>query len=213
MPSCEFFLRTVASWRGGMENRLTQSRKDAKIAKTESPAYSVINKKGAGFSFHTKARRHEGTKERQVFSWLPGFLIHPPLCAFAFLLFTLLFSGCVILPLPHRRLHAYGVEGRVLDAASRKPIQCASVQAKSNSCPASFTTCAKTDAEGRFSIASKSGWHYGILLCPVDHFSLFPLFHQTFPRSKLSVSAPGYSEQKLSTLPAAGDILLKKDAR
>jgi len=87
------------------------------------------------------------------------------------------------------------------------------VQAKSNSCPASFTTCAKTDAEGKFSIARKSGWHFGILLCPVDYFSLFPLFHETFPRSELSVSAPGYSEKKLCTPPTAGDILLKKEAR
>ena len=62
------------------------SRKDAKAQKETQLRYSQIGSCSSLLSklqiFHTKARRHEGTKERQLSSWLPGFLIHP-LCVFA----------------------------------------------------------------------------------------------------------------------------------
>ena len=113
----------------------------------------------------------------------------------ASLLLPLALSGCVI-PYPHKRQQTFGVEGRVVDARTRKPIEGATVQADYRK---SHKTV-QTDAQGKFAIGSVERWHYGILFSPPLSHSIFPLGECVPQRCRsLAVSAPGYVPYKTNS--------------
>ena len=65
-------------------------------------------------------------------------------------------GGC-ILPVPHTRVHAYGVTGQVVSATTQEPLAEASVTAMDQPDPP-----AHCDKAGRFRLQPKRGWHLSI---------------------------------------------------
>ena len=104
-----------------------------------------------------------------------------------FLLLTTLLSGC-ILPIPHRRLHAYGVRGSVVDSQTRDPIAGAMIS-RGPDCLGSV----ESDISGSFEIRPIHGWHGAYFVGPIS-LSLFPGFDMTAPCVTVSASAPGYQK-------------------
>lgn len=97
-------------------------------------------------------------------------------------------SGC-IMPIPHRRLHAYGVRGSVVDAQSCEPIPSAVVARGTNMLESVACT-----PSGEFEIKPIHGWHGAYFIGPIS-LSLFPGFDIAAPCATVSASAPGYKPQ------------------
>ena len=95
-------------------------------------------------------------------------------------------SGC-ILPVPHTRVHAYGVTGQVVSATTQEPLADASVIAMDQPHPP-----AHCDKAGRFRLHPKRGWHAAYCIGPVCE-SLLPRWDVTYPGRSIQVSAPGYA--------------------
>ena len=94
-------------------------------------------------------------------------------------------SGC-ILPVPHRRLHVEGVKGRVVSAATHRPIAGAKV-----SSAITRDELAITGSDGSFVIQPDHGWHGAMLIGPVS-YSLLPHFDMPSPPSPIRISAAGF---------------------
>lgn len=96
-------------------------------------------------------------------------------------------TGCV-LPIPHRRVHVGGIEGKVIDARTQAPLEGAKVtDAHSGS------LLATTDRAGEFAVSPKRGWHGAYLYGPIS-FSLLPHFDMAAPAPEIRVSAEGYRD-------------------
>ena len=124
---------------------------------------------------------------------------------------AIVLSGCVV-PVPHRRVHAFGVTGRLLDSQSRSPVKAARVEAVEDR-----TNVALSDARGSFVLPSVYGWHGAYFIGPIM-LSLFPALDMPSMSRTISISANGY---RSVTIPfasrstenpniRAGDILLKR---
>lgn len=104
-------------------------------------------------------------------------------------------TGCLILPIPHTRLHAYGVRGRVVDAITGKPVQNATIRAYfGDTLETDEGAAVKSDAAGRFRVDPKKGLHGAYMIGPVSQ-SLWPGWDATGTDRKITIGAPGYSEQ------------------
>ena len=95
-------------------------------------------------------------------------------------------GGC-ILPVPHTRVHAYGVTGQVVSATTQEPLANASIIATDQ--PDQPARC---DKAGRFRLHPKRGWHAAYCIGPVCE-SLLPGRDVTYPGRCIRVSAPGYA--------------------
>jgi hypothetical protein len=95
-------------------------------------------------------------------------------------------SGC-ILPVPHTRVHSYGVTGQVVSATTQEPLADASVIAMDQ--PDHPAHC---DKAGRFRLHPKRGWHAAYCIGPVCE-SLLPGWDVSYPGRCIQVSAPGYA--------------------
>jgi hypothetical protein len=109
----------------------------------------------------------------------------------AILPLVLFVSGC-IMPIPHRRLHAYGVHGSVVCAESKEAIPDAVVALGTN-----LNASVACDAAGRFEIKPIHGWHGAYFIGPIS-LSLFPGFDMTFPHATVTATAPGYEVNMFS---------------
>ena len=128
------------------------------------------------------------------------------------LLLAALCTGC-IMPIPHRRVHSYGVEGRVCDASTSSPIVGAVVT--SNDQKHRET---KTNDKGEFSLRPAYGWHGAYVIGPIS-LSLLPCWDITFPGTAIDVTATGYQSEHFrvvdikgthkGTRLKAGDLCLK----
>lgn len=104
-----------------------------------------------------------------------------------FIMFLVVFcSGC-ILPVPHQRVHVYGVTGQIVSAADHTPIAGALVIGEE--IPA---VTAHSDAKGTFWLRPVRGWHGAYFVGPIT-LSLLPDWDMTYPGRGLRVSAPGYA--------------------
>ena len=120
-------------------------------------------------------------------------------------------QGCLILPVPvpHPRLHAYGVEGRIVDEDG-KPVPNVKVvspeQKEEQSRHYVRKREAVTDSDGYFKIKSAWGWHGAyvmVLLAPCgagNHFSTFPQHKGAVWQAdnKIHFFADGFPEQKFT---------------
>jgi hypothetical protein len=95
-------------------------------------------------------------------------------------------SSSCILPIPHRRVHASGIEGKVLAATTREPITGAEV-----SSAISGKKLAMTDSDGMFRIKPEYGWHGAYLIGPIS-YSLLPHFDMPYPAPPIRIAADGY---------------------
>ena len=99
--------------------------------------------------------------------------------------FTFFCSGCFI-PVPHRRLHVYGVMGQIVSATDNQPVAGASIY---DSHDPTATVC--SDAEGNFRLRAQYGWHGAYCIGPIS-LSLLPGWDRTGPYRKINVTASGY---------------------
>jgi hypothetical protein len=107
-------------------------------------------------------------------------------------IFTMLaFSSCVFIPLPHMRLHHYGVKGQLVDAGSHRPIACAVIASP----PSKHQF--QSSAEGDFTVKPIYGWH-GAYLFGVISQSFFPHLDMPEKQREIDVSAPGYQPKHVS---------------
>ena len=102
----------------------------------------------------------------------------------------LLCAGC-IMPIPHRRLHAYGVKGQIVNASDQRPIADALV-----TCNVQKKRDAKTDTTGQFTLRPAYGWHGAYVIGPIN-LSLLPGWDMTYPGSTFEVFAPGFQRRNL----------------
>ena len=102
-----------------------------------------------------------------------------------FVAMGILLSGCIV-PIPHRRLHAYGVKSKIVDSESGVPIQNATIWN------------VRTDSQGDFSINPRYGWHGGYFFSPISR-SIWPKHHMAFPVAFFKVSADGYNMKEVQT--------------
>ena len=89
------------------------------------------------------------------------------LILFVFFVFSIVFSGCLILPIPHTRTHAPEVSGVVIFENTQKPVPNAVVE------DVSYDIQTLTDSEGRFVLPAVKGWHGAYCVSPISQ-SLFP---------------------------------------
>ena len=104
---------------------------------------------------------------------------------------SLLLVGCV-LPIPHRRLHAEGIEATVINARTSSPVTEAKILSLDDS-----SVMAQVDSEGRFKIPAKYGWHGAYLIGPIS-YSLFPHFDISYPCPPFQIDADGYQSTIIS---------------
>jgi hypothetical protein len=102
--------------------------------------------------------------------------------------FTL--SSCFV-PVPHMRLHLYGVRGRVVDADSHLPVANVTISSPPDK------RVATSSADGYFSLKPVYGWHGAYLFSPISQ-SLFPPLDVSPRHRKMDVSAPGYQSKHMS---------------
>lgn len=95
-----------------------------------------------------------------------------------------------ILPIPHRRVHAEGIEGKVVAATSKMPISGAKV-----SSAITRNELATTDSAGDFRIKPDYGWHGAMLIGPIS-YSLLPYFDIQYPPPPIRISANGFRSRE-----------------
>ncbi|OGV58339.1 MAG: hypothetical protein A2X49_08925 [Lentisphaerae bacterium GWF2_52_8] len=99
-------------------------------------------------------------------------------------------SGCIF-PVPHQRLHVYGVKGKVVDQ-DNLPLKDAIVF----SC-ADDGVFTKTDESGGFELAPTYGWHGAYFYGP-NSLSLWPGFDIAAPEREVMVCAPDCKAVKIN---------------
>jgi len=104
-------------------------------------------------------------------------------------LLLLVMQGCCFLPVPHPRLHAYGVQGRVVDEDG-KPMPNVKVVSPARDIPGGDGIIPKretvTDTNGFFRLKPDWGWHGAFSCDPMNGFySTFPDFAYTFRKRTL----------------------------
>jgi len=117
------------------------------------------------------------------------------------LLFTLL-QGCIILPIPHQRTYAYGLEGWVVDELGT-PIPHAIIVTKEGKVGGiEIIREAVTDSNGYFKVKPVKRWHgaYVVVLLNVHNgqptgFSIFPDGYVPYSHI-ITFHAAGAPEQK-----------------
>ena len=109
------------------------------------------------------------------------------------LMIGLLIAGCggCILPVPHTRVHAFGVRGQIVSADTHEPVAGAWVTSTDQ-----LSEPAHCDEAGRFRLHPKRGWHAAYCIGPIRE-SLWPGWDVTYPGRVVRISAPGYSTMDL----------------
>lgn len=102
------------------------------------------------------------------------------------LLITICYSGCLVLPIPHKRFHAPGVECRVVDSRSKRPVANATIQDTNRP-----SLMCHSDAGGHFTLEPVYGWHGAVLISAIG-YSLFPSLDVPDFERNVSISAPHY---------------------
>lgn len=117
--------------------------------------------------------------------------------------FALDCGGC-ILPVPHTRVHAFGVIGQVVNATDHSPVRSASIASIDEP-----TQTAIGDRTGGFRLHARRGWHGAYFIGPIS-LSLLPDWDLTAPERDIGVSAPGYVPQifAVRSYPASGSNVL-----
>lgn len=106
-------------------------------------------------------------------------------CVLILLGFVIAQTSCV-LPVPHRRVHTHGIEGRIIDGKTREPIRGAKVISLM-----SDQELAESDSDGMFRVDSAHGWHGAYLIGPIS-YSLLPHFDIASPPPPIRILAAGY---------------------
>lgn len=97
-------------------------------------------------------------------------------------------NGCLLLPIPHTRLHAYGVQGRIVSSVNETAVAGASILSEDDS-----TAHCRSDATGAYRLPPLYGWHGAYFIGPIS-LSLLPGWDVTSPERTFRISAPGYSD-------------------
>ena len=114
-----------------------------------------------------------------------------------------LLVSCAV-PLPHRRVHSYGVSGRVVDSKTSQPIAGAEIVLDS---PAEKKRVV-SGRNGEFVVRPVYGWHGVYVISPVS-MSLLPGFDLPYPGRPIRISAVGYEPIRITQT----DFLFPDDGR
>jgi hypothetical protein len=105
--------------------------------------------------------------------------------------FIILSCGGCVLPIPHQRIHQYGVKGSVVDSKSGKPIENAKI------CSLGIPESCISKINGNFTLKPIKGWHGAYFLGPIS-FSLFPDWDMTAPTISILISSTDYISKKIT---------------
>lgn len=125
-----------------------------------------------------------------------------------FVLMLLPATGCLVLPVPHTRLHAHGTEGRIVDEDG-KPVPNATITSSSVWTKANPLTTV-TDENGCFFLEPVRKWHgavfWGVIGCS---FSFLPKGPCACPISDqdVEVRADGFAGQNIHAMEDMGTPL------
>ena len=100
-------------------------------------------------------------------------------------------GGC-ILPVPHTRVHAFGVTGQVVSVVDHSPVGGASIASIDEP-----TETAHCDSGGNFRLRARRGWHAAYQVSPICQ-SLLPGWDLAYPGREIRVSASGYLTKEFS---------------
>jgi len=109
-----------------------------------------------------------------------------PSCSTAIIGLVVVNCGGCILPVPHTRVHVFGVTGQVVSAADHTPVRGASIASVDEP-----TEKAHCDSAGNFRLHARRGWHAAYLIGPICE-SILPGLDVTNPGREIRLSAPGY---------------------
>jgi hypothetical protein len=104
----------------------------------------------------------------------------------SFLLCSLALSGCLIVPIPHERLHEVGIKGRIIDADSHAPVAAAKVEDTIDATKFTYSVI-----DGTFTLKPVYGMHGAYVLAGVSS-STFPSFDAPSSTRTITIIAPGY---------------------
>jgi len=105
---------------------------------------------------------------------------------FASVLCSLLLAGCLVVPIPHRRLSECGVKGRIFDAGTQSPVTAAKVEDTVD--PTKFTF---SGLDGSFDLKPVYAMHGGYIVAGVSG-SVFPEYNAPAFTRTITIIAPGY---------------------
>ena len=125
---------------------------------------------------------------------------------------ALTLAGCVV-PVPHKRIHEFGVTGRLLDSMSRTPVKAARIEASEGR-----TEAALSDANGFFTLKPVYGWHGAYCIGPIS-LSLWPALDVPSMSRTIMITASGHRSATIrfrgpanvNACIQAGDISIKPE--
>ena len=116
------------------------------------------------------------------------------------ILVSVFFTGCWC-PIPNTRLESYGIEGKLVDFETKKPITNAVIIGTALDpvyYPKEYT---EVDKNGTFKLEPFYKWHYGYFLSPIS-YPIWPFTGDILPVEKrIKVIAPNYPEYSLKFIP------------
>jgi hypothetical protein len=130
----------------------------------------------------------------------------------SFLLCSLLLSGCIVVPVPHKRLHEIGIKGRIIDVDTHAPVVAARVEDTVDS--TMFTYSA---VNGNFDLKPVYKMHGAYVWTGVSA-SVFPNYEAPGSTRTITIIAPGYQNLTVplsrsgehDTYIDAGTLLLRR---
>ena len=105
-------------------------------------------------------------------------------------IFLLFCTGCIV-PIPHQRLHTFGVTAELKDKDTGRPVPDAIIFSLD-----SDKEFVKTNENGSFNLPPIYKWHGAYFISPIS-FSIFPNFDLTSPEREFLIYAPGYRVKKV----------------
>jgi hypothetical protein len=99
---------------------------------------------------------------------------------------VLFLSACVIVPIPHKRVHELGIKGQIIDARTRAPVTAAKIEDTLDATQSTYSSM-----DGSFLLKPVYGWHGGYIVAGVGG-SVFPEHDGPSPARTITITAPGY---------------------
>lgn len=117
-----------------------------------------------------------------------------------FLISFVFLTGCIC-PIPNSRLESYGIEGKLVDYKTKKPITNAVIIGYALDPVYYDKEYTETDENGVFKLEPFYKWHYGYFISPIS-YPIWPFTGDIFPIEKrIKVIAPNYPEYSLKFIP------------
>ena len=118
------------------------------------------------------------------------------------LMLTFFLTGCLVIPIPHKRIHSYGVSGQIIDENDFLPITNTII----SSSDVKYRS-AMTDENGVFFLPDVKKWHYARFYGVIS-FSLLPTLDAPNFSTSIKIISDGYEEKNIEIFSIYNDIIL-----